>query len=1003
MSSPDSIEQALKNGFQILVEHGKDEDWDRFLVQVDRNFFARQAELFGSFERTIEDLETRLLPRLTERRDGERFLRWGQAAANLRGLAVTLEGGEVLPALARSGRLGLARTLATQLPGPLRRARALAGIAAADGLPERAVGLLLEELRGDLDEAAVPANRAEAGEWARTVARVGRCLGPALRRRFPAWIDALGPWKAEWKDEIRWEVVTAFFEGGRVEEEDLWRLLAEIEDERRSPRAARAWFAMSSRSEASELLRRLSELVGATPHRRWSFLLPLLAARAVRSGDVADLWADSRERLGEPPWSPELVDLGTGLWGRLPRAEIDAVAGRLDDPLVRGAWSVAVLEGRDGGEPEELAGRALDLLVAMPPGRDQLHWSLRFLAATPGRETPLGSRRLAAVGRHLAELLFEAPAADLARYLDLVAETFPRRLHRQLLAVLWAPGSDVETLRGLVRHARSPALLDELQERAEEHVATVMEDDASGFDLRVEILAELAERRTAAGEEVDLEAIRRRLLPQEEDSLWRAAARGLAASGRFDRASAAAGRIADPALALRVRLEVAGAASPPRVPELTLDELYEAAAGAPVLERELRCLAPLLAAPETAPELAADLLSEVEPRRRTAALVDLARHHWEGQQRRYRPELRDPQAAVRSLEEGLGVVPSDRWLLALTPELVRLSEQLFGARRAASELEEALLRVAGMDDGPWEAREETIVRLLSLAPPCLMRLGPRRRRSLLDRLLRLPEPEARESLRRGWSRIFPWLAAVEHLAAPAGRGWRHRGSDRLCRRWSWLEEEAGRVVEAVLAPVEEAGSAGGSRAVRNARLVMAAAEAPGRVEGLVVELPGDEERHRLVLRLVESGWLQAATARRLIHRLPREKSWRRRGEASLVIEALDERADRLLVSALRALVEEGTVDAGDPRWIWLRNRSWQSGGRVVEALAPSVRRALASGGRRAGECTLGILVGAYLEPCLGEVATKAQRERLSIVERAVEASRSLGAAKVPGAVRGPSG
>jgi hypothetical protein len=964
------------------TRHGDDRSWRRILRQIEGGFFLRQAEHYGDFTATLRDLEAHLLPHLARSEDMERWLRWAQTAIHLRGLVDNLGAEALWPALAAGGHLPLARNLASQIPDPLRRARVLGEITHVVSRQGRDFGELLDQIRADLDEASEPADDLDLDAWITTLSVLGRHHGVALRQCFSEWIAHLPPDPTSRADEIHLAVVGCFFTRGLTGDADLWEFLRRVREPREPPEEAVVAVRRGSSAEVVRILGRVAGVAGKTPLWRWRFALPLLAARAADGGDPVEIWALAKSSLGSlPPVSEPLLDAGRGFWGLLPLRGVEAVARQWNDAASAGAWYTAVLEGRRGDSFPVLAQRALDALDRMPPGPRQLHWSLRWLAATPGWDRARRPGRVATVGHHLTRLRFAVQAADLAVYLDLVADCFPRSLPQQVGAVLWAPDTSPEILLGLIRHARSARLLDQLLERAEDNAAAVADRSAEGFSLRARVLIALGERRCLEESGVDPETVARRLLPAERDEWWSTLSRARSAAGLQDRALRACRKIRDRALALSVRLEVAAVTE---TPTLTLAELYEAV-GRSEVEEELLCLEAVLEAagrwPAEEPD-AGQELEEVGPRRRTMAWIDLAVQDLYHESVMVGASQQDPLGIARRLAERLGVVPSQRWLLALTPELVRVAS-LLEAERCVVELEEALLRIADMEDGPWELREEALVKLLTRAPKQLSAISPRRRRAWTKRLLRLPDPVSRGLLRQRWHRVFPWLAAAE---ACSDDRWRRKSLAWWRRRWPWLDDRQAAVVEASLtggAPLDD-------EAVWRALAVRSAVLAPEGIETCLARLRETPERHLLVLQLVTSGWPGPEVGEALLPWLPDRDGWRSRGELARCLWKTGEEAEARFVDAVRDLVAGGSLDPCDPEWMVVRWWCWKLGRRLLPRWVEIVHQVLLLGHPSRAAHALRLFAGAWVEPNLGEDPGEGAADRLERARRMVDAARSLG-------------
>src|SRR6185295_18118668 len=118
---------------------------------------TRQAERFQGFELGVLGLLDKALPTAIEAADWPRFLRFAATALHLSGLAYELADPELLAALARSGRIDLARDAAGRLSDPWLRIEALAAVAVGAGAADAfAAEEVLSVLRDTIERTQVP-------------------------------------------------------------------------------------------------------------------------------------------------------------------------------------------------------------------------------------------------------------------------------------------------------------------------------------------------------------------------------------------------------------------------------------------------------------------------------------------------------------------------------------------------------------------------------------------------------------------------------------------------------------------------------------------------------------------------------------------------------------------------------------------------------------------------------------------------------------------------------
>lgn len=974
-----------------LATGARDPDlWEKLLTRVERSsFLARQAEHHGDFEQTSRDLELHFLPELVRRREWPRFLHLALVAANLRGLAEDLDEPPILRALARSGRLPLAEKLVAQLADPLRRARARAVLAATVPASAEEFGRLVDALRDDLDDDlrrdARRRDPAAAAAWCETLVAIAACVGPELRARWPAWVAELaGRDVRDGRDDgladRAWRALAeSFLQRGEEDAEELWSSLRGIRDPAALAEFVPDRLALGRRADPWPLLRRLRDLDPVQGGElAWRAAVAVLGAEAAEPPGIAAHaaeagWRRAAAELGPAPWSERLVETGRRLWAALPEEVIAALLAEIGDPVARAGLAVVRLEAHPASGT---AGPALDAVERVSEPAPRLHWALRYLLARPREPRREVEAQAAAVVRHLARVRWAAPAGDLCRYLDLVARVFPRHLRTQAENVLWTPNGDAETLRTLARECGERAVLDELFPRAEDYAAMAGATAAEGFELRREVLVILAGRLCAADRSLDpLGRAAERLLPEEEDGLRCEVARRLAEVGEPALALEAAAGLQSRRLALLTRLEIA-----PGEVALGPSEIYEAVAANPAVSDERRALAALLELPSDPAAIAREHLEAITRKgRQIEALIDLAHHALAYQRQRFRRGLQDRLAAILPLKEALGVVESDEWLAALTPELVAVGARL-GPARAVAEIQEAMERVVGLTMVPWERRKAVLLRLVTGIEGFLSEEGAalttsQRRRAvgLIEWIGRLPggraDGDGQAELRRDWHSLLPWLRLVEErLDVPAGRG-----LFRLREKWTWLTAEQTEVVDLGFLPeigrrtAESFPAKAAAAGPLRAHACLALSRAPEHVRELVILLSPGAERDRLVLELIRfaperslSPELAAALTAEVS---PAARPWAR---AWAWLREATTRSERVWPGALIELAAEALVDLDDPVTAPLRRCAWRAPREeCLEALARAAGHALAAGGKPACEQALRLFLNVHLAPALG--------------------------------------
>ncbi|MGD2116012.1 MAG: hypothetical protein PVG07_13220, partial [Acidobacteriota bacterium] len=1031
-----------------------------------------------------------MLPATVRLGDWDRFFRYLLTAATLRDLARTLDDPTILQALARSGRLALAEALVGRLADPADRARGWAVLAAVPSPAEPEFQRLVTALQAELDGIAETPSTVDSvdlvGDEAlrrrsEALASAGRLLAPRLRARWTGWIAPLDACP-ELADRVRSAVVKGFFDAGHADADEPWTLLAEVRDSEVLVRLLPGLLARAAAAEPGgdplhwlDVVRARLPQTEADPRIPWSVGLALLGGLDQGAADAAAEWRRLRDRLrnrlragpggaAAAPWDRKLLEQGSALWPRLTDDQLRELESELDHPSSTAHLRVLVAEGRrDPGSFRQ----ALTILLEVPDGVERLSLYLRTLGSLRGAAGPPAREirsRVKALLVHLAEIQYAVAPEDLCRALDLVARYLPRRLRRTVDGALAAPGSSASTLRSLAGLGEEKRLLEELLTRAETYAAMAAANAAEGFELRAQVLIRLACRLLGQGAEPDplLTGVADRLLPEEEDRLRAEAARAVAAE-RPELAEGLCSGIRDRRLRLRTRLEVLppGAGRSEEGDLVAPENLYRAAVRFDAVEDELWTLGGLLQEPEEPAALARTLFEEVRsPGRRIEALAALARHGLRHQERRRRPGPRDRLAAVLPLKESLGVVESDPWLLALTPELVSIGSHL-GAREAVAELQEAFERVAEMDSVPWDRRERVLIELLGRIEPLFFSDEPaepvdaplahvprteraRRAAELVIWLARLPlriegRPAGRH-LRERWHRLLPVLTAIGERverrlprrgslrrvldglgslrAGPAaaledsarrGREWspEHREVFELClaspeERRERLRERLGatRRLDGGNGPVEpETAPSWTLSLIRSwAWLLAGGEEEPAIGTALLARLDPGPGRDRTVLELVRSAPISGGTASELVGLLPAEDgAVRSEWTVRLGLRFPEEVAETDWLAAVADLVARDRLDPADPATLPVRRKLWTTGSdRAAAELGDAALRALATGGGAGGQRAARWFLGACVKPRLGEAAPAEAHRRWERMRRALERARTLRTKDDPG-------
>ncbi|HLX08685.1 MAG TPA: hypothetical protein VKY89_12570 [Thermoanaerobaculia bacterium] len=963
-------------------------EWQSLFAAIDRRqLLAQQASCFDGFAAPAADLEQHALAGAVEVGDWERFVRYALVAVNLRGLAEGLADEGTLRALTLQGRRRLAENLASQLPDPGPRAAAKSVIAAASGEGAEAAALR-RQVSDDLRSLPEPSDEAAAGAMLAALTVVARHLGAELAAEWPAVARRLERWPA--LASRLWLTVADSCharEGGRPASDALRRVLRQVGDPTGLAGTLRGWFRDGGSVAAVRDL--LSCLPAADGALFWDLAFVALERRA--RADPGGAWQElCLERATGPaiPWSVARIEAGCALFAQLTAGEARALAAELPHAEHRAALQVVRLEAR---ADSARARAALAAVRQLPAASDRLHWLLRLAAAWPAAKAA-SRRRLAAAARaRLCDRRYAAAAADLCRYLDLVAEVFGTELRREVDNVVRAPGSGGATLLALGAGVRALPVLEILCAGAELFAATA-ETSAAAFGLRSRLIVGVASRLCVMRRSLEpLRAAAARLLPEEEEDLCAAAASALARE-QPELAREACGMIRDRRRQLAAELALAAGEPASRGDDLELPRLYHAAASVAAAEDECAALALLAGPPLDLRERIDDSMLRLGSKeRRVQALLDLARQALRLDERLHAADRRDPLGPLQLLRQSLTGIGSDERLLALTVELAEVIAPLPPARllpELHEAFEVALLRFPAV---PWPHRRETFEGLLVRASAALNRGAG----ELIDAILELPERAAEgpagEEIRRHWHEILVLATvAAERLQAPIG--------SRLARgerTWRWLTGEQRRIARCCREGVaERRRRADGWLALRRmppageaaALAYLLAGPLPEIACDLATRLPAGAGRDDLCLRLLRHGWVTQPAAGRL------EAAIGDPAAAAAARLCRPDLAPATWVADLAELVARHGLEPSHPRaWPLLRRLRQLDEHHGTRLLAEAVAQALALGGRQAGERMVVLWLNAFLAPRPGR-NEEAWHERSAKMRAAIAGALSLGVA-----------
>ncbi|HSK79038.1 MAG TPA: DMT family transporter, partial [Thermoanaerobaculia bacterium] len=537
----------ILHGIELQVKAGATEKLFRSIEK--HPFFAEQATCSGGFLRGSEDIEKHILPLVLQTGDWERFLRYCMLAINLRRMADDLAEPDLLPALARHGHWRMASGAAARISDPAERALGRAVLAASLDPDDAERETLLGFVRGDLALLTPIDDPQEAEARAVALVRIGFYLGPDILSSLegtPPPREGQEPRPGLLAMSV---AVGALHRNGGLDERG-WSILRNLQEEQVLAEFLPDPLGHAAATvEAARLLDNLS-MLALKPETLWACRLSILAAWARTSPEEAGQCWEVLRANPPLPWSVALIDRGAPLFAILSDPEIDSREQEIQDPVVRAALHVAVLEHRPEGAPDTAARKAIERL---PPGPERLHWTLRYTTASPMPEK-VRQDATRAIGRWLFEQQHRAPLDDLRRYLELVARCLPEELQRRAEDVLLSPGGGLPLLRYLAEFSDSHAVLKNLFEQAESYLSSLVGlPDLEALRLWRDLMYQLTGRLCLL--RVDLTALDQAADKlRETDPLAARVTATLAGAGSMDLAAEAASRIRSGRLRLATRL-----------------------------------------------------------------------------------------------------------------------------------------------------------------------------------------------------------------------------------------------------------------------------------------------------------------------------------------------------------------------------------------------------------------------------------------------------------------
>jgi hypothetical protein len=757
-----TCKESQSYAYQSLIAHlNAANDRERIFNLVDcRGFLARQADHFGDFGRTSEDVENFLLPNAIAAKDWDRFFQYATIALNLRGMAEDLATPEILTALARTGRGTLAEDSASRIPDPLRRAATRSVLAAELRSTGETFRQMIEAIERDL-EAPLPRSTdvQEILRRSDLLASMARQVGPDLESSWPVWIDNVG--LSEGETSPVWKAVAeAWIERGDLMAPGLWQVLERVGSSEDLLKFLPERLGALAAGETEALLKRLQHLFRERDdcsRATMMFLGQLCLRQAEAALEIWERW-NPAEAIS---WKPALIEAGRFLFLRMTPERLAVFASDLQNPVASAAVRVVLLEQQ---RTTNHAAAALSALESVPDGLEKLHWVLRYLTACPNDSSDKVRSQLPSVARYLHEIRYDIPPDDLCRYLDLIGIHFPGKIASQMDLVLWSLGGRQDTLAVLARESRSEVVLDHLIKNVERYAAGVARHQAEGFLVRGRVLIDAACRYYLHHQSLKgLAAATARMLPQEVDELHRSLVPLLSEP---ELAQDVCSRIVDRRSQLIARLS--SRTPPSEVEFLTPSSLYSSLAGSNALREEIAGLKLLSEDPSSFRKLFEQAFESLrDGDDRPVVLLRLGWHSllWATKKGR----SWDPEAVLAMIRKELTFESHER-LALLTPDLAALGAQA-GGRRALSEVRMAAENLVALETVAWPIRFQVLSRLLAMLPGIFLQLAKpkprqatRQGRKALAAITRLPERMAfgsvRDEVQAHWHEVLPHIAAA---------------------------------------------------------------------------------------------------------------------------------------------------------------------------------------------------------------------------------------------------
>lgn len=949
--------------FRHYVEHrataGKADALFHVLEQ--KPFLADQAAHLGSFRQGTEDLLSFALPWAIQSEDWNRFLRFALRALNFGRMSRSLARPEVLGALAASGWPQLAIDVAAEQPETAGRIRALAVIAGRfeDGAERRS---LLARIGEDLRNLTLPRDPDGAAPLAEILRSIVREIDP---QDWPGGERMLAPLQA-WPDLVD-AVWIAAAEGclrrSNLADDRLWTALRHVQ----SPDRLRTLLPFPLVDAPGELtpFRLKAMLPELPPDLFWHTSFALLGRQARKNpGDAVRSW-EAVSRGASIPWSADLIETGRELFRNMGAERIRRLAKEIAEEGSRAAlWTLCL----EGGGDQSTAQAAFEAIRRLPPGPDQVHWSLRYLRAD--RVSPIEHiRHHTEAARHfLLQTGYAASPRDLALYLDQIAEILPERCATELQNAAGHLGG-LPALLELAETITLSSLRLEIHERAEALAAVVARGRREAAQTASRILASLAARLCVErGDLLYLQITSLRLPPGEEDPLRVTVAEQLHRAGRPELAAEVVAGIRSSAARRTALLDL----WPERAESLFREpaSLYAAFADVAAIEDERLGLTALHASPADPEGIADRWLRDMTPGpTATAAVLRMARHTL-AYQHENGSEPRDILTILHFVERSLtagSLSRSAAWL----PAIVELGATL-GSHRLPLELRAASTELFSR---PWEETgeifEDLLLRLRSSLPPNQMGTA------LLALLHSLREISDAKKQREWTLNLLPLLAATAERLPDTfvQRALRHAGE--LAFHEDPAPSEAGFIaqlcgtegtvrLQAAQTFVREQTAIILGRPFHVLALLVSQT-APETAVALMQQTPRDSQRDEAFLRMIRYRWLPDLQARELQATI---------SQPALALEAglfLDDEA-RLWLQTLARSVTSRSLDPSAPSSGPILDQLWQLDPRLSRPCLADAALAALRMDPEHGEQAIRIWLHAHLPPRLGAAQVERQQE-----------------------------